>query len=81
MLVGRGLAEPDVRCNTSSNIGKEMLSSIGSPGMHSPRNSGNIYYNSKGCGGINSLLNRWLKSDYKMQHNIKLLGRHSPRNR
>ena len=39
MLVGRGLAEPDVRCNTSSNIGKEMLSSIGSPGNDSVRNS------------------------------------------
>jgi hypothetical protein len=29
---------------------------------------------------INSLLNSWVKFEYKMQHSIRLFGMHSPRN-
>ena len=71
--------------NSSSNIVSKMLSSIGLPGINSVRNSSSNIVSkmltSIGLPGIISLLNIWLKSDYKMQHNIKLLGRHSPRNR
>ena len=84
MLVGLGRAEPDVLWNSNSNIEKEMLSCVGQLVQDSVWISfsyiGNKILTKREQLVQGLVRNRWVKLDYKMQHNIRLFGMHSPRN-